>query len=64
MVTAIRHWRKPETRSSSGVLLLQSAAIAFLPFSTFREPLAVLRFASGLVLSVLAYSAGSGPACW
>jgi hypothetical protein len=58
-ITAIRSWRIPG-RPDAGALLVQSAAVAFLPFSTFREPLAVLRFASGLVLAVLVTSASSG----
>lgn len=37
-------------------LLFNSIPIVFLPFSTFREPLGLLRFASGLVLAVLLYS--------
>ncbi len=34
-------------------LLLHSVLILFLPFSTFREPLGLVRIATGLVLSVL-----------
>lgn len=37
-------------------LLLNSLAIAFLPFSTFRETGAILRLACGLVLSVLLFA--------
>lgn len=37
-------------------LLLNSASIAFLPHSTFREPLGLVRFACGLVLATLLFS--------
>lgn len=37
-------------------LLLNSLAIAFAPFSTFREPLGILRFACGLVLAIVLYA--------
>lgn len=38
-------------------LLLQGLLIVFLPFSTFREPLGLLRFATGLVLCVILFAA-------
>ena len=38
-------------------LLGNGIAIMVLPFSTFREPLGLLRFASGLVLAVVLFSA-------
>lgn len=38
-------------------LLWNALAIVFLPFSTFREPGGLLRFATGLVLAVLLYAA-------
>ncbi len=37
-------------------LLLNSLAIAFSPFSTFREPVGILRFSCGLVLAVVLYA--------
>jgi len=41
-----------------GCLLLANAVvIPFVPFSTFREYLAILRFIPGLVLLVILYSA-------
>lgn len=39
------------------LLLVNAIVILFLPFSTFREPLAVVRLATGLVLSVILFSA-------
>ncbi len=37
-------------------LLFNAGAILFLPFSTFREPLGLVRFASGLVLATLLFA--------
>jgi hypothetical protein len=34
-------------------MLLHALLIIFLPFSTFREPLGVVRIATGMVLSIL-----------
>jgi hypothetical protein len=48
-----RGLRSAETWS----LLGNGIAIMVLPFSTFREPLGLLRFASGLVLAVVLFSA-------
>ncbi len=41
----------------SWALLANAGAVIFLPFSTFREPLGLLRFATGLVLATLFYAA-------
>lgn len=38
------------------LLALHAALILFLPFSTFREPLGLVRIASGLVLAFLLYA--------
>ncbi len=38
-------------------LAINAALLVFLPFSTYREPLGLLRVATGLVLAVLLYSA-------
>ncbi|HSB91334.1 MAG TPA: hypothetical protein VLD63_15065 [Anaerolineales bacterium] len=40
-------------------LLLNGCLILFLPFSSFREPLAILRLGSGVVLATLAYAAAN-----
>lgn len=37
-------------------LLLNAAVIPFLPFSTFREPLAIVRVSTGLVLATLLFA--------
>jgi hypothetical protein len=39
------------------LLLMNAAVIAITPFSTFREPLGILRFLPGLVISTLIFSA-------
>ncbi len=39
------------------VLLVQAAVLPFLPFSTWREPLAMARLAAGLVAATLLYGA-------
>ncbi len=44
--------RQPEAFA----LLLNAAVIPFLPFSTFREPLGIVRVASGLVLATLLFA--------
>lgn len=42
---------------SEWALLLNSLMIAFLPYSTFREPLGLVRLATGMVTSVIFFSA-------
>ncbi len=39
------------------VLLMNAAVMPFVPFSTYREPLGILRFIVGLVIGVLLYAA-------
>jgi len=39
------------------VLLAQAAILPFLPFSTWREPMAMARLATGLVAATLLYGA-------
>jgi hypothetical protein len=41
----------------SWLLLANAAIIPFVPFSTYREPFGMLRFAVGLVIAVILYSA-------
>jgi len=41
----------------STILLVQAATLPFLPFSTWREPLAIARLATGLVAATLLYGA-------
>jgi len=48
-----KRWLSGETGVVVFALLLNSLVIPFLPFSTFRETGGLLRFACGLVLSVI-----------
>lgn len=41
-------------------LFLNAGLILFMPFSSFREPMAILRLGSGLVLATLLYAAAQG----
>ena len=41
----------------TAILLMQAAVLPFLPFSTWREPLAIARLATGLVSATLLYGA-------
>ncbi len=55
-----RSWRDFQTRNWSvyNFLLFTNAAIMpFVPFSTYREPLAILRFIVGLQIAVILYAA-------
>jgi hypothetical protein len=49
-------WRR-QLNSENVSLFINSLLILFLPFSTVREPLGLLRFVSGFVLTVLLFSA-------
>ncbi len=49
-------WRK-RINAENVSLFINSLLILFLPFSTIREPLGLLRFASGFVLAVLLFAA-------
>jgi len=39
------------------LLLANAAVLPFVPFSTYREPLGIVRFLVGLVIAVLLYGA-------
>lgn len=41
----------------TSVLLMNAAVMPFVPFSTYREPLGILRFIVGLVIALLLYAA-------
>ena len=60
VVSAMGRLRAGERSPEAVTLLLHGAGIAFLPFSTFREPLGLLRIATGLVLSVVVFAARYG----
>lgn len=54
-----RRWMRGAADFPSIALFLNGLVILFLPFSTFREPGGLLRFASGLVLAVLLFAGSS-----
>jgi hypothetical protein len=57
IVASIRKLIDRDTSVVVFALFFNALAIAFLPFSTFREPGGLLRFACGLVLAVLLFAA-------
>jgi hypothetical protein len=57
IIGAARTIFRQQRGSSEWALLLNSLMIAFLPFSTFREPLGLVRLATGMVTSVIFFSA-------
>jgi hypothetical protein len=56
IVAGLRSLLRREVLAEAGALALNAGAIAGLPFSTFREPLGLVRFAAGLVLATLVYA--------
>jgi hypothetical protein len=56
VVVSLRDFLRGLRDAETWALFLNAAAMAFLPFSTFREPLGLVRVASGLVLAVVYYA--------
>ena len=54
---AARDWQSGQCDLSTCLLLLNAAIMPFVPFSTYREFLGLLRFMPGLVLAVVWYAA-------
>lgn len=55
-----KSWQDYRTRQTTfytGLLFLNAALMAFVPFSTYREPLGILRFIVGLQIAVILYAA-------
>jgi hypothetical protein len=52
--------RRGEKHAEIWALLINSLFIVFMPFSTFREPLSILRVAAGMVVAVILYAAKRG----
>ena len=48
--------RRSEKQAEIWALLINSLFLVFMPFSTFREPLSILRVAAGLVVAVIIYA--------
>jgi hypothetical protein len=51
----VKSWISGDRNVIVFVMILHAAAVAFLPFSTFRETGGLLRFACGLILALLLY---------
>jgi hypothetical protein len=56
-IISIKKWLKQERNIIVIALLLNSLAIMFMPFSTFRETGGLLRYSTGLVLSLTLFAA-------
>jgi hypothetical protein len=52
--------RRDKKYAETWALMINSLFIIFMPFSTFREPLSILRVAAGLVVAVILYAAKRG----
>ena len=51
-----RSWLAGERNQIVTGLFINALIIAFTPFSTFREPGGIIRFATGLILAVLLFA--------
>jgi hypothetical protein len=60
VVVSVKTFLEGRKLEESVVLLASSTIIFFLPFSTFREPLGLLRFATGLIFAVILFSTRQG----
>lgn len=60
IVSTVRRLWRGELSEETINLFANASAVAFLPFSTFREPFSVFRVATGLVLAILVYAARHG----
>ncbi|MCJ7736357.1 MAG: hypothetical protein MUQ10_03450, partial [Anaerolineae bacterium] len=56
-VASVRSFLRGNRDMWSAILLMQAVVLMLLPFSTWREPLAITRLAAGLVSAVLLYGA-------
>ncbi len=54
---SLQRWRRGGQEYLVAALFFNALVIPFTPFSTFREPAAMFRFASGLILAILLYAA-------
>ena len=59
VAAAVRAAWRGQREAETWALLFNAGAVVFVPFSTFREPLGLVRFSCGLVLATL-FFAGSG----
>lgn len=57
LLRAWRDWRAGQMTLWTWLLLATSAIMLFVPFSTYREPVGILRFIVGLQIAVIGYAA-------
>ncbi|UCF61947.1 MAG: hypothetical protein JSV37_04470 [Anaerolineaceae bacterium] len=57
---SLRALRRGEIYAETWALLINTLFIVVMPFSTFREPLSILRVAAGMVVAVILYAAKRG----
>lgn len=57
MIVSIKKWIEKDVNIFSLALFLNCLAVMFMPFSTFRETGGLLRYANGLVLSIMIFAA-------
>lgn len=57
LLASVRALRRGDADLTTWLLLASAALMAFIPFSTYREPLGILRFVVGLQIAVLLFAA-------
>jgi hypothetical protein len=60
IVASVRQAARRDWAPEVWALLLNAGVVPFLPFSTFREPLGLVRVASGLVVATVLFGASQG----
>jgi hypothetical protein len=60
VINSLGSLRRTEKNAETWALLFNSLFIVFMPFSTFREPLSILRVAAGFVVAVILYAVKQG----
>jgi hypothetical protein len=57
LLASLRAFRRGQTGLTTWLLLVSAGVMVFIPFSTYREPLGILRFIVGLQIAVLLFAA-------
>lgn len=57
LIAALRALRRSDRDMTVWLLLTAAGVMAFIPFSTYREPLGILRFVVGLQIAVVLFAA-------
>ena len=57
LAASLRALRRGNAGLTTWLLLASAGVMAFIPFSTYREPLGILRFIVGLQIAVLLFAA-------